>query len=245
VKLYYSAAGVTLYHGDCRDGLDAARNANCVIADPPYGQTSLAWDKWSGEWLNKIPSNSLWCFGSLRLFMKHADDFSGWKLSQDIIWEKHNGSSFAADRFRRVHESAAHFYKGKWAAVYHRKVTTPDATARTVRTKTRPPHMGPIERTPYTTLDGGPRLMRSVIRVRSEHGRALHPTQKPLGILSPMIEYACPVGGLLYDPFCGVGSTLLAAKESGRRAVGVEIDERFCELAARRLDKAFLVEAAA
>jgi len=87
--------------------------------------------------------------------------------------------------------------------------------------------------TPYY-VDGGPRLMRSVIQVRSSHGYAENETQKPVGILTPLIEYGCPPGGLVLDPFMGSGSTLIAARDSGRRAIGIDIREDQCEIAARR-----------
>jgi site-specific DNA-methyltransferase (adenine-specific) len=180
---------------------------------------------------------SLWCFGSLRAFMAGTVELRRWKLAQEVIWEKHNGSSFHADRFKRVHELAAHFYPDKtpWEAIYKNPITTPDATARTVRRKERPPHTGEIANSTYISHDGGPRLMRSVIRVRSCHGEAEHPTQKPLGILAPLLEYSLRPGGVVLDPFAGSGSTLVAAKLRGARAIGIEIEERYCEIAVRRL----------
>lgn len=79
--------------------------------------------------------------------------------------------------------------------------------------------------------------MRSVQFVRSEHGRAVHPTQKPLGILRPLIEYSVPPGGLVLDPFAGSGSSLLAARELGRRAEGCEINPDYCQAAIGRLSQ--------
>ncbi len=76
------------------------------------------------------------------------------------------------DRFKRVHELAAQFYRvgTAWAEIYNDVQTTPDATARTVRRKRRPPHTGHIEVDHYISEDGGPRLMRSVIYARNAHG---------------------------------------------------------------------------
>jgi site-specific DNA-methyltransferase (adenine-specific) len=88
---------------------------------------------------------------------------------------------------------------------------------------------------PNQYVDDGTRLLRSVQRVRSMHSRSLHPTEKPLGILTPLITYACPEGGLVLDPFAGSGSTLDAARQSGRRAIGIEAHEPYCEAAALRL----------
>lgn len=238
MKVYYEHDGVTIYHGDCREIAPTLAHLDAtVVTDPPYGQTSLAWDQWVTGWLAAMPFRAMWCFGTLRMFMDHAQEFkdAGWKLSQDVIWEKHNGSSFHADRFKRVHEQPAHFYRGRWDSILAIPQTTQDATARTVRRKQRPPHTGHIERGSYESVDGGPRLMRSVIRVRSTHGYAEHPTQKPLGILQPLIAYSVPeVGGCVVDPFCGSGSHLIAAAQHGARAIGIEIDERNCEIAAKR-----------
>lgn len=66
-------------------------------------------------------------------------------------------------------------------------------------------------------------------------GNKLHPTQKPVAILKPLIEAFCPQGGLVLDPFCGSGSTLVAACETGRDYVGIELDRSYHRIAARRL----------
>jgi len=62
-----------------------------------------------------------------------------------------------------------------------------------------------------------------------------HPSPKPEGLLARLIEVVSPLGGLVLDPFMGSGSTLRAAKDRGRRAIGIEIEERYCEIAACRL----------
>jgi DNA modification methylase len=66
-------------------------------------------------------------------------------------------------------------------------------------------------------------------------GNHLHPTQKPVEALKPLITAFCPVNGLVLDPFCGSGSTLVAAKELGRNYIGIEIEDAHCRAAARRL----------
>ena len=66
-------------------------------------------------------------------------------------------------------------------------------------------------------------------------GNKLHPTQKPISILSPLIEAFCPRGGIVLDPFAGSGSTLLAARSLGRQFLGVELDPHFHDIASRRL----------
>lgn len=247
VQLYYNEDGIRIYHGDCREY--SGPPADCVIADPPYGETALGWDVRVKGWPASIADfsaagSSLWVFGSLRFFMESAREFEGWRFAQDIVWEKHNGSGFHADRFKRVHEHALQFYRGEWAAVYKNPITTPDATARTVRRKYKTPHLNgngkASSASAYRSEDGGPRLMRSVVYVPSCHGTAEHPTQKPLGIIDPLLRYSCRPGGVVLDPFMGSGSTLVAAKALGLGAVGIEIDERCCEIAARRLSQGVL-----
>ncbi len=70
-----------------------------------------------------------------------------------------------------------------------------------------------------------------------------HPTPKPVSLPLRFIEWHSLPGDLVVDPFMGGGSTLVAAKAAGRRAIGIEVDERWCELAARRLAQGSLFEA--
>lgn len=250
IEPYFEHSGVTIYHGDMLNVLpliypDSTRDdqlPDLIIADPPYAQTSLQWDVWPHGWPDAAANvlkdtGSMWCFGSLKMFMQRSTAFGLWRFAQDIVWEKHNGSSFHADRFKRVHEQAAQFYRvgSQWEGVYKAPVTTPDATARTVRTKRRPNHMGKIDKTPYVSEDGGPRLMRSVIYARSCHGFAVNETQKPIALTAPLIESSCPPGGLILEPFGGSAPAAFYALNSGRRAVVCETRESQCEAAALRL----------
>ena len=245
---YYTDDLVTLWLGDCREVIPAlGLKADCIVADPPYGETSLPWDKWPAGWLGiaATVASSMWCFGSMRMFLDRSRDgeFNGWKLGQDVIWEKQGGSGFAPDRFNRVHESAVHWYQGCWSEL-HREV--PRVGTRTPVREGRRSASAEAwhgDRGACPDVRDGMTLTRSVIKVRNLNGRALHPTEKPLGILDPLIAYACPPGGLVLDPFAGSGSTLDAARATGRRAIGIEADEQYAEKAARRLSQGVLVEA--
>lgn len=236
---YYEEPGIQIFHGDCREILPQLSRVDVVIADPPYGVTSLDWDSAVDGWAYLVDAPCLWCFGSMRFFL--SQKFESWKYAQEIIWEKHNGSIFHADRFRRVHEFAMQFYRGEWADLYKSPVYTMDATPRTVRRKQRPAHSGHIDGSSYQSEDGGPRLMRSVVYVPSCHGEAEHPTQKPVDIIKPLIEYSCPPDGVVLDPFMGSGTTLVAAQNLGRNCIGIEIEERYCAIAVERLRQRSMV----
>jgi site-specific DNA-methyltransferase (adenine-specific) len=248
---YRSRGGdVVLWQGDARDVLPMLQPgcADVVIADPPYGETSLAWDRWLDGWPALVlpllkPSGSLWCFGSFRMFWEHRDEFSAYRLAQEIVWEKHNGSGFQADRFKRVHELVVQFYPraAAWGTVYKQPQYTHDATARKVlRRNGGPPHLGRAGERLYVAETGGPRLMRSVLYSRSCHRAATNETQKPEGIVEPLLRYSCPPGGLVVDPFAGSGTVLAVARLLGLRAVGVELRADQCADVAARLAQGVL-----
>ena len=69
-------------------------------------------------------------------------------------------------------------------------------------------------------------------------GNTFHPTEKPVGLIESIIEPN--VCDSIFDPFAGSGSTLIAAKQCGKRAIGIEIEEEYCETIARRLDQKLL-----
>ena len=234
----------TVLTADCRDLMPARGPFDLILADPPYGDTSLAWDRRVADWITLArvaltPTGSLWVFGSLRHFMATADQFAdaGLQIAQEIVWEKQNGSSFHADRFKRVHELAVQFYPAEtaWRDIYNDVQTTPDATARTVRRKMRPPHTGHIDAGHYVSHDGGPRLMRSVIYLRNCHGRAIHPTEKPSALMEILIRTSCPEGGLVGDWFAGSGAAGEACRLTGRRYLGCKIRPDMAEKARARI----------
>jgi site-specific DNA-methyltransferase (adenine-specific) len=239
LSVIYEDEFVTLHHADYRDGIDLVDGAHAVITDPPYGETSLAWDRWPTGWLDdaaKITS-ALWCFGSFRMFHENADEFRAWKFSQDIVWRKNAGTGFASDRFKRVHEYATLWYRGDWADIHHEALLEPSGQPLKGRTINRGPteHYGKQGQVGW--VDEGTRLVQSVIDVRNMHGSAVHPTQKPVGIVSPLIEYSVPRGGLVVDLFAGSGTTAVAARQLGRRCIAYEANERYAEAAARRLSQ--------
>ncbi|MDK3256860.1 DNA-methyltransferase [Blastococcus capsensis] len=85
---------------------------------------------------------------------------------------------------------------------------------------------------PGRRLDTARRVLARTPETRRRWG---HPVPKPLAVMAALVHLACPPGGVVLDPFAGVGATLLAARRTGRRSIGVELEERFCRTAAARL----------
>ena len=232
---------VSIHHGDSREVMPAHGPFDLIIADPPYGDTALSWDAKVRGWeavalANLKPTGSMWVFGSMRYFLAEGLP-AGWRYAQDIVWEKANGTGFAADRFKRVHEHAVQFYPASsaWANVYNDVQRTPysgpDKHVRR-RLAERGQHYGEINQAGYE--DDGTRIMRSVVPAPSVRG-GIHPTQKPVELLATLIKTSCPAGGLAGDFFAGSGAAGEAAALTGRNYVGCEIDPAMAAKAQARL----------
>lgn len=244
MKPYYSDESVTLYLGDWRELIPADFEADLIVTDPPYGETSLDWDVWPGGWpkLAARHANSMWCFGSMRMFLDQSHEFGTWRLSQDVIWKKHRPSTVATDRFARMHEHALHWYRGPWSEVRHEtpKIAHNGPKIATARRAAVDPNIrGSIGASVWE--DDGTRWHPTILEARTMHRTgAINETEKPIRILEPLIQYGCAPGGTVLDVFAGSSSTLVAARNIGRRAVGYEKRESQCEQAALRLSQGIL-----
>lgn len=218
---YFSADGVTLYHGDCRD-VDVACDLLC--SDPPYGVEFVS-GRAGGKWgliagdddKDRIVDCLAHALKGLRrgrhVYLFKGDlDLSLLPLCgvTELVWDKAViGMGDLASPWGPQHETIVF-------ATYE--------ISKANRAKG------------YGNLSA--RLRKgSVIRGLRPHSGAVkhHPTEKPIDVMRQLIESSSVMGETVYDPFAGSGSTLIAAALEGRLAVGCEIDERHCETAAKRL----------
>jgi site-specific DNA-methyltransferase (adenine-specific) len=214
VTPYYSDDHVTIYHGDCREVTEWL-SADVLVTDPPYGMT-------------------------LR---------SGWSGAMGDL-------AIAGDESTAARDDALALWAPKPALVFGRwSVARPHGT-RMVLTWEKGEHVGmgdlalpwkPNTEEIYVLGSGfDGRRTGSVLRHlavagcvgKRNTGTRHHPTEKPVDLMRDLVG-KCPLG-VVADPFMGSGTTLRAAKDLGRRAIGIELDERYCEIAARRMGQEVL-----
>jgi len=243
MKPYYEAHGITIYHATCQDALPALAHdsVDLLVTDPPYGTTNLNWDKpidW--RWFWPIIEQICKCYANMILFSSglftHTLIASNRKrFRYELIWEKSMAVGFLSANRRplRAHENILLFNRFYNRSVYNPQLIKGNLHVRG-KTGSRPAHYGGTRSIPGTTTDKY--HPRSVLRFNKPLGpKSLHPTQKPVELMLWLLRsYSRPRQQVL-DPFIGSGSTLVAARMTGRRAIGIEIDERYCEISANRL----------
>ena len=127
-----------------------------------------------------------------------------------------------------------HWYRGAWGDVYHEtpRITRQGPPKGIVTRRDQPSRVHGTHG-PSTYVDDGKRLLRSVIYSPSMHGSGLNETEKPVGLVEHLVTYGCPPDGMVLDIFAGACTTLMAARNSGRRAVGIELREEQCATAVK------------
>ncbi len=219
---YYDDGTCVIYHGDARDAPTFPRPVDLLLTDPPYGMS----------WFSQVGQKAIAADGHRQ----------GVRVLRQVLHAL--DPSLAADVHALVFchwESWPDFYDAmcprfqiRNALVWHK------ATGGMGNVRTN--YLRDYEVILYGARGergiGGHGSFSNVLSgfARIQRDR-LHPTEKPTDLLAHLISRHAPARGTVLDPFMGSGSTLAAAKRVGRTAVGIEIDERYCEIAARRLSQ--------
>lgn len=247
MKPYYQDDLVTLYHGDCLEILPSvdAGSADMILCDLPYGTTSNKWDSqipldalW-GEYLRIGTETSAFVFTASQPFTSTLVLSNPRLFRHEWIWLKNRGSNFA-NTIRepmKEHESVLVFSRGKWT--YNRQMQSRTGGG-AERAKYGVEHSSKSEN--YREFEGRDRHQISDLRVPSSWQKynvevGLHPTQKPVGLMSYLVRTYSNAGDVILDNCAGSGTSLVAASSEGRSAIGIEMDERYCEIAAKRLSQ--------
>lgn len=215
---YYSDEFVTLYHGDCREVLPQLdQRVDSLITDPPYG-LNIGYGR-SALGLRGIEGDHddallLGILGDV----EHLLQPDSWSLI--FCGYTHVGKVQAASELAG--------YQVKTVVVWDKKMPSLGMGIRNQHELLVVAKRGK----PREHYTGG--NVWSLVR---ERGRPDHPHMKPQSLMTRCIDYFAPEGGTVLDPFAGSGSTLVAAKTLGRKAIGIEFDEKYCALAADRLSQ--------
>jgi site-specific DNA-methyltransferase (adenine-specific) len=233
VRPYYEDALTTIYHGDCLEVMSAlaSESVGAVITDPPYSsgtrqstnRTAGAIPKRGERWSRGgiLWDSSFSTFG-ISMLLNHAFRetkrllVDGGHLYSFIDWRHYPMLTLTMEASGLFINNLLVWDKGVYAL---------GGNYRSQHELIVFASRGPAEE--LTGHDIG-----NVIQSQRVSGGD-HPTEKPLDLLGKILKYASP--GLVLDPFLGSGTTLVAAKSLGRKSIGVDVEERYCEMAAKRL----------
>ncbi len=205
MKPYYDEDGITIYHGDCHEVMPSLE-VSAIVSDPPYGMKRHGRYQTGRNSDSHPPGDRSSLFGEL----VRGDDapFDPGHLlafSEVLLW----GSNHFPQALTRGTTLV-------WVKRYDNAFGSFLSDAE------------------VAWLNRGMGVYcRRDVSLQGESSFRVHAAQKPVGIMEWCIGFI--KAREIVDPYCGSGTTLLAAKNLGRRAVGVEIEERYCEIAAKRL----------
>lgn len=234
-----------IIQGDCLEEMKKMpdNSFDCVVTDPPYGTTNNKWDVsfdldiWWEE-IHRIVDGAVVLTASQPFTSKMVVSNLG-NFRHEWIWQKNAGSNFAntVREPMKEHESVLVFSEGTWT---YNKQMQPRAESGKARVKT--PVKFETGSDNYRQFERVETKKMPELRVPSSvqkfnRQRGVHPTQKPVDLLVYLIRTYTNKGDTILDPFMGSGTTLVAAKQLGREATGIEISEEYCEIARKRLSE--------
>lgn len=209
LKPYYEHAGITIYHGDCREVMEEweglrTKSFDLLLTDPPYG-------------IDRFQRG----FGTTR-FIGHGAEKAG------LEWDNPPSCSDLAWMISLCSSSII------WGA---NNFDLPTSQAFLVWDKKQSVQNFADAELAYTDLPITAKIFHYGIHAHNAHPEShQHPTQKPEALMIWCLNLAGNPQYIL-DPFMGSGTTLVAAKRLGRKAVGIELHEKYCEIAAKRLSQ--------
>ena len=237
---------VELYHGNCLTILPTLsdNSVDMLLVDLPYGTTACKWDSiisldklW--EQYNRIcKENAAMVFTSAQPFTTVLASSNLVNLKYEWIWEKPQGTNPMNAKVMplKSHENILVFYRKKptynpqmWYSTPYTGFVSDSAKIGEVYGKQQSKHRDNPE---------GSRYPKTVLRYKQEKG--LHPTQKPVGLMEYLIKTYTNEGDTVLDNTMGSGTTGFACLNTNRNFVGIELDEKYFNIAKDRLNNPLL-----
>lgn len=220
IKPYYADESCIIILGDCREVLPTLPKVDLVLTDPPYGTNDLA----GGYGRRQLHSPD----GKLGRMIANDKDLSHVEGAAPLLFYALKEDSWLITfcAARRMFEHGGIFTQAGFnfygELIWDKGAPGLGYTIRYNHETALVFRKGEAEKEDSALI--------SIIRETAEHDA--HPHEKPVGVLKAMLKLS---GGSVLDPFMGSGTTLRAAKDLGRKAIGIEIEEKYCEIAAKRL----------
>jgi site-specific DNA-methyltransferase (adenine-specific) len=234
---------IQLYHGDCLEVMKQipSQSVDAIVCDLPYGVTKNPWDV-------VIPFDKLWTeykriikdSGAILLF--GSQPFTSLMVTSNLpmfryslVWEKNKFSDFlnAKRKPMKTNEDICVFYKKQPTYNPQYWYSTPYTRWNTQEAVDNQTNYGKHKENFVESLDGK-RLPTTVLKFNRVE-RPQHPTQKPVDLLEWLIKTYTNEGDVVLDNCMGVGSTGVACKNVGRNFIGIELDEKYYNLAHQKL----------
>jgi site-specific DNA-methyltransferase (adenine-specific) len=242
---------IDLRLGDCLEVIKTIEDnsIDAIITDPPYGTTACKWDSvipfepmW--EQLNRIikPNGAIVLFGSepfsSALRMSNIKNYK-----YDWVWEKQQGANFANVNYQpfRVSETISIF--GDFATSFNRKkpknynpqkTDGKPYTCVSGKQKHNTLNSGSAKDGKFKTISDGKRHPRNIIKFSHDKDKQ-HPTQKPVALMEYLIKTYTNEGETVLDFTMGSGTTGVAAKNTSRNFIGIEMDDKYFKIAQERI----------
>lgn len=241
MKPYYDEDGITIYHGDCFDILHDLSGIGAVVTDPPYSsggafrgdralQTSVKYvnsdttsyrPDFAGDNRDQrsfLAWSAMWLNAA-----RHASDpgavlcsFIDWR-QLPILTDAIQAGGWVWRNLATWHKPGSRMQKGRFSASAEYVIYATNG--------------------PTTGGQGSPQNVFAHATITGDD--KVHIAEKPREVMRWILQVV-PPGAVVLDPFMGSGSTLQAAKDLGHKAIGIEVDERYCEIAVHRMAQGVL-----
>lgn len=236
---YYDEDGITIYHGDCLEVMEAlpTGSVQAVITDPPYssgGFSESGKKQAKGQGLRSetlretgwFINDNMGTAGAVWLMRCVAV-----RAARDIA---DGGSLLMFTDWRMVPSLAPSLES---SGMRYQNMLVWDKGQAGLGTGFRAQHEVILHLVKGTGQFFDQSFGNVISVPRVHHSERMHQTHKPISLMAALVRVVTSEGHAVLDPFMGSGSTLVAARQMNRRGVGIELSERYCEIAAKRLSQ--------